>query len=399
MSIDQSASDSIRVLLARKHLAWWILGFVFLGIVAFVGYEYLPWIVFGLFVYYVARPITRRLEPRIGSTALAAVATILLIVIPFVVFFTAFLLVALGQFVNVLSGVPVEAIVDQLPLRIPALPNTPEDVYQTAIVLVQEPSVQSAVGAVTGTLGIIGSTLYNLFLSILLAFFLLINDRRLAGWFTTEIFDDESLATDYFRGVDAGLKSVYFGYTMTIFAIMILSTIIYAFFNMFAPGNLAIPSVVLFGVITGIFTLVPLVGRSIVYLFIAVLLGVQAVTTDPGLLWYPIVLLVVMAIVFDNVVRTYIRPYLSGRMFATALVMFAYLLGPALFSWFGIFLGPLLLVFIVVFMWQILPILAHPEREPPAVSSSSSTLDEYVETTRREPSSPSDSDQEGRSPG
>lgn len=397
MAVDQSASNPIRVLLARKHLAWWILGFVFLGIVVYVGYEYLPWIVFGLFAYYVARPVTRRLEPRVGSTALAALATLLLIVVPFIIFFAAFLLVALGQFVNVLSGVPVQAIVDQLPFQIPALPTTPEDAYQTAIVLVQEPSVQSAVGVVTGTLGVIGVTLYNLFLSILLAFFLLVNDRRLAGWFQTEIFDEESLATDYFRDVDAGLKSVYFGYTMTIFAIMILSTVIYTVFNVFAPGNLSIPSVVLFGVITGIFTLVPLVGRSIIYLFIAVLLGIQAVSTDPGLLWYPLLLLVTMGIAFDNVVRTYIRPYLSGRMFATALVMFAYLLGPALFSWYGIFLGPLLLVFIVVFMRRILPILAHPERERPPISSS--TLDEYVEETRSEPSPPSDSEREGGSPG
>jgi predicted PurR-regulated permease PerM len=398
MSVDTSPSDSIRVLLARKHLAWWILGVVFLGVVAYVGYAYLPWIVFGLFAYYVARPVTRRLEPRVGSTAVAAVATLLIIVVPFVVFFGAFLLVALGQFVTVLSGVPVQAIVDQLPFRIPTLPTTPEDAYQAVVLLVQEPSVQSAVGAVTGTLGVIGATLYNLFLAILLAFFLLVNDRRLAGWFETEIFDEESLATDYFRGVDAGLKSVYFGYTMTIFAIMLLTAVIYAVFNAFAPGTLTIPSVVLLAVITGLFTLVPLVGRSIIYFFIAALLGIQAVSTDSTLLWYPLLFVVVMTVAFDNVVRTYIRPYLSGRMFATALVMFAYLLGPALFSWYGIFLGPLLLVLIVVFMQRILPILAHPERERETVASDP-TLDEYVQTTSGERDRAPDSDPEEGSPG
>jgi predicted PurR-regulated permease PerM len=385
--------------MAREHLAWWLLGFVFLGIVAFVGYEYLPWIVFGLFVYYVARPIARRLETRIGSTGLAAVTTLLLIVVPFVVFFAAFILVALGQFATILSAVEIQTIVNRLPFQVPTpLPNTPEDVYQTVVVLAQEPSVQSSVAALSGALGVIGSTLYNVFLSILLAFFLLVSDRRLGAWFETEIFDEESLATDYLRRVDAGLKSVYFGYTMTIFAIMILTALIYTVFNVFAPGTLAIPSVVLLAVITGIFTLVPLVGRSIVYLFIAVLLGIQAVSTDPTLLWYPLVFLVIMAVAFDNVVRTYIRPYLSGRMFATALVMFAYLLGPALFSWYGIFLGPLLLVLIVVFMQRILPILAHPERERPPVQSER-PLDEYVEKTRgdREPSP--DSDPEGGAPG
>ncbi|SFR92770.1 Predicted PurR-regulated permease PerM [Halomicrobium zhouii] len=398
MSVDRPSSNPVRVLLARKHLAWWILGVVFLGVVAYVGYAYLPWIVFGLFAYYVARPVSRRLEPRVGSTGLAALATILLIVVPFVVFFTAFLLVALGQFVDAVSGVPVQVILDQLPFRIPALPDTPEEVYETVIVLVQEPSVQSAVGAVTGTIGLVGSVLYNLFLSILLAFFLLVNDRRLADWFSTEIFDEESLATGYFCRVDAGLKSVYFGYTMTIFAIVILSTVIYTAFNAFAPGTLAIPSLVLFGVVTGVFTLVPLVGRSIVYLFIAVVLGIQAVSTDPALLWYPIAFLLVMTIAFDNVVRTYIRPYLSGRMFATALVMFAYLLGPALFGWYGIFLGPLLLVAIVAFMQYILPILAHPERERVTLASGP-TLDEYVQRTTGDPGASPDSDSEDRSPG
>jgi hypothetical protein len=85
-------------------------------------------------------------------------------------------------------------------------------------------------------------------------------------------------------------------------------------------------------------------------------------------------------------------------MFATALVMFAYLLGPALFSWYGIFLGPLLLVAIVVLMQRILPILAHPDRERVTVSSEP-TLDEYVQKTRNERDTAPDSDPEERSPG
>ena len=385
--------------MASDHLAWWLLGIVFLGIVAFVGYQYLPWLVFGLFVYYVARPITRWLEARVGSTGPAAAATILLLVVPFVGFVAAFLVVALGQFANALSGVPVQAIAGQLPFQVPTpLPTTSEAVYQTVVVLVQDPSVQSTVAAVSGTLGVIGVTLYNVFLSLLLAFFLLVSDRALAAWFTAEIFDDDSLATDYFGSVDAGFKSVYFGYTLTIFAIMVLTAVIYTLFNVFAPGTLAIPYVVLLAVVTGLFTLVPLVGRSVIYLFIAGLFALQATSTDPTLLWYPLLFFVVMAVAFDNIVRTYIRPYLSGRLFATPLVMFAYLLGPALFGWYGIFLGPLLLVLVVTFIRQILPVLAHPERNR-TPTTSDPTLDEYVETTRRDRSGSADSEPEGGSPG
>ena len=44
------------------------------------------------------------------------------------------------------------------------------------------------------------------------------------------------------------------------------------------------------------------------------------------------------------------------------LVMFAYLLGPALFGWYGIFMGPLLMVLIVEFIVTVLPRLAGPEQ-------------------------------------
>jgi len=381
----------------RDQLVWWLLGVALLGVAAFVAYNYLPWIVFGLFVYYVARPITRRLEPRLGSSSLAAATTILLLVVPFVAFVAAFFVVALGQISNALAGVQVQAFVDQLPFEVPTpLPSTPESVYETAVVLAQDPSVQSTVGAVSGTVGVIGATVYNVNLSILLAFFLLVSDRRLAGWFTTEIFGTDSLAIEYFRGLDAGFRSVYFGYTLTIVAIMLLTALLYTLFNTVAPAGIVIPSVVLLAVVTGIFTLVPLVGRSIVYFFIAALLGIQATSADPRLLWYPVVFLLVMGVAFDNLVRTYIRPSLSGRVFATGLVMFAYLLGPGLFGWYGIFLGPLLLVVSVVFMRRVLPTLAHPERERTA-GTAQQTLDGYAETRPLAGDPPADTETGGKS--
>jgi len=151
MSFGHSDSGSVRVWLARDHLAWWLLGFVFLGVVVFVA---------------------------------------------------AFLVVAFGQLTSVLSGIPVQSIADQLPFQVP----TP---------------LPTSVAASSGTLGAVGATLYNV--ALLLAFFLLVSDRRLGAWFTTEIFDQEGLATDYFAGADAGFKSVYFGHTLTIFAIMVLT--------------------------------------------------------------------------------------------------------------------------------------------------------------------------------
>ena len=381
--------------MGRQHLGWWLLGLGVVAVLGLVVQQYLAWLVFGLAVYYVARPVSRRLE-RWFSPSLAAAATLLVIVLPVVVLFAALLTVALGQFVAVLADAPIESILAQLPFQIPTLPNTPSEVYQTTVTLIQDPSVQGLAGELGRLTGVVGTTLYNMFISLLVAFFLLISDRSLSSWFKTNVFGEATLSTRYLSVVDSGLKSVFFGYTLTIFAIMILSSVIYTVSNAIAPAGLVIPSAVLLGVITGIFTLVPMVGRSIIYILIAAILGVQAASTNPQLLWYPVAFLAVMSLVFDNVVRTYIRPYLSGRQLSTGLVMFAYLLGPPLFGWYGIFLGPFLLVVIVTFIRLILPLLVDPDREQPTAETAY-TLDEF--TTEPQADTPSETDRGDVRPG
>ncbi|QPV62415.1 AI-2E family transporter [Halosimplex litoreum] len=362
---------------APRRLAWWVLGLGLLGVLAFVALRFLPWLVFGLFIYYVSRPITRRLESRVGSPGLVAMLTLLLIVLPVVLLLGALLVVAAGQFASALANVPLEDLLGRLPVGPADLPDTPTEVYDVTVTLIRDPSVQAVVGSVTGLIGAVGATLYNVFVSLLIGFFLLVSDRGIAGWFESEVFGEDSLAVRYLSTVDEGLRSIFFGYTLTILAIVVLTSVIYTAFDLLAPGDIAIPSIVLLAVVTGVFTLVPLVGRSIVYFLIAGVMAAQAATTDPRLLWYPVLFLAVMMLAFDNVVRTYIRPYLSGRMFNTGLVMFAYLFGPALFGWYGIFLGPVLLVFVVVFMRLVLPLLANPDRElPPAEREV--TLDEFT---------------------
>ncbi|WP_256390806.1 AI-2E family transporter [Natronoarchaeum rubrum] len=402
MSEADSRMRNVRGWPGREHLGWWALGVVLLGVLGLVVREYLPWLVFGLFVYYVARPVTERLETRIASRSLAAALTLFLFVVPIVTMIGTILLVALGQLARAAANLPADRILAQLPIQVTDLPNTPSEVYDTTLVLIQEPSVQTLIGSVGGVVGAVGATLFNLFIALLIAFFLLISARDIADWFEVNVFGEDSLAVDYLSTVDRGLGSVYFGYTMTIFAVILLSALVYGLFNLVAPGGLAIPSAVLFAVVTGLFTLVPLVGRSVIYFTIAAILGVQAATTDPRLVWFPVAFLAVMIVGFDNLVRTYIRPYLSGRLLNTGLVMFAYLFGPPLFGWSGIFLGPFLMLFIVTFVRMILPVLADPERERVPVVSEH-TLDEYAESVesvkQRQAEAPSDADRTDPGPG
>jgi predicted PurR-regulated permease PerM len=369
---------AVRERFGEPGIAWWLLGLVVFGVLAWVGLSYLGWLVFGLFTYYVARPIARRIEARVGSPTLAAGLTLAFIIVPIVLVLAAFLSIAVGQSLQLLTAQSAQDVLARLPIPTQDLPTDP---VQVVVVVLQDPTFSTAVGQFGVVVGAAGATLFNVFLALIFAFFLLTSDEALAGWFRTNVFGADSLATDYVRRVDSGLTSIYFGYTLTIFVVIVLAALIYTAFNAVAPGNLTIPQAVLLAVITGIFTLIPLLGRSIVYAFIVALLAVQALAVDTALLWVPVAFFALMVLVFDNVIRTYVRPYLSGKAYSMALVMFAYLLGPALFGWYGIFLGPLVMVVTVEFITDILPRLSGVAPDDPDEVDAGDIAEPPVEDT------------------
>ncbi|MCO8246259.1 MULTISPECIES: AI-2E family transporter [unclassified Haladaptatus] len=356
-------SGATRIRIERPNLRWWVVGLIVFGIVAVVAYTFLPWVVFGLFIYYVARPINRFVGKRIGNGNLSAALSLLLIVVPVVLFLGVFLSIAIGQLANFATTPMVTKLFGGVPNI--TIPNDPNKLLDTASTTLKNPSVQSALTSAQSFIGAVASSVFMLFLSLLLGFFLLVEDERLARWGKEQLLGDDRLSVDYLEAVDSGLNSIYFGYTLTIFVIMILTALIYNLFNLFAPNNLLIPATILLAVITGIFTLVPLVGRSVVYIAIAAFLALGAIQRNPTDLWYPVVFFLFMTLAFDNVVRTYIRPYLSGKLFHLSLVMFAYLLGPILFGWYGVFLGPLLMVIVVQFFGVVVPQLRGEKPDSP----------------------------------
>jgi predicted PurR-regulated permease PerM len=364
MGEQRRVSEAVYSHVVSARVGWAILGFALLAIVAWIGLQYLGWVVFGLFTYYVGRPITHRLRRYVGAGSLAAALTLFFIIAPILLFIAAFLAVALGQALTLLSSDLVASVVERLSL--PTAATFPTDPVDVIVVLVQDPTVSTALGQFGLAFGAIATTLFNAFLALLFAFFLLVEDDRLPRWARQNVFGSASLSVEYLRGIDRGLTSVYFGYTLTIFVVIVLSALIYSAFNFLVPAGLQIPFAMLLAVVTGVFTLIPLVGRSIVYAFIVALLSLEALDVDPRLLWIPAVFFVLMVVVFDNVVRTYVRPYLSGKAYHMGLVMFAYLLGPALFGWYGIFLGPLVMVVVVEFVVTVLPEFTSAESVPEA---------------------------------
>ena len=379
MSDDAATAVPVTLGLSRARVGWWLvvaaLGAALVGfLVAFVGT-----FVAGLFVYYGIRPLHRRVRSRVGHRGVAASLTLLFVVVPLLALVGYSLLVAVGEFAALAGPELTNAVVAHL-----SLPGDP----QRLSVVVSEPlayvtSLDDFAGIrarlLTGfrTLLTGANALLHLTLALAFVFFLLRDGPRLAEWFRAVVDDsaddaddDESVAVAYLVAVDADLERVYFGNVLTVGLVTAAAVVVYNGFVLVAPPALSIPFPTLLALLTGLSTFVPLVVGKLVYLPVTGYLLVAAMRAGGGdLLAYPLAFLAVAFVVLDLLPQTVVRPYVSARSLHTGLVLFAYVLGAALFGWYGLFLGPLVAVAVVQAANVVLPELLHGERLTPAASS------------------------------
>ncbi|MFB6077207.1 MAG: AI-2E family transporter, partial [Candidatus Nanohaloarchaea archaeon] len=179
-----------------------------------------------------------------------------------------------GQFERVLRPyIDVSQVVSD-PESILSQPNTFEVIRQT-------------MDEAGKYLGFIGNAALHLFVMILIAFYLLRDDRRLAGWFRRRFADTEGVLEEYARRVDRDFSNIFFGNLLNAVLTGIIGAISYGVLDLISPAGVGIPYPTLLGLLTGIASLVPVVGIKLVYVPLAGYLGYQ-VLSQTTLLWFPI---------------------------------------------------------------------------------------------------------------
>jgi hypothetical protein len=170
--------------------------------------------------------------------------------------------------------------------------------------------------------------------------------------------------------VDRDFSHIFFGNLLNALLTAIIGAISYGLLSLVTPPGMRLPYPTLLGLLSGIASLVPVVGIKLVYVPVAAYLGYLSIG-QPVLLWFPILFVVVSFFVVDVIPDLVLRPYVSGRGLHLGMVMLAYVFGPLLFGWYGIFLGPMLLVLLVHFTALVLPeLLAGTPIEPDQVGDS-----------------------------
>ena len=360
-----------------SEYGWLAFGLLLFALVGYVVASFVGVFVFGLFLYYATRPVYRRIVVRTGHPSVAAAIALVVLALPaiLVVGYAIAIAVREIQELRAIPGVNLEAY--------PELGRLLEELDDPGALLDQlgEELLTGDVPvrllewltSIADTALVLAVALIQLFVMVVLSFYLLRDDRKLIAWVLETFDDEEGTLRAYLLAVDYDLRSIFFGNILNAFITGAIAAIIFSGLNAFAPAGVAIPAAALLGLIAGVASLIPVVGMKLVYVPVAVYLGLRAtILVGTETLWFVGLFLVVSFVFVDSIPDLILRPYVSGRSLHVGAVMLAYTLGPLLFGWYGLFLLPILLVLVVQFARIVLPTkLGEDAPEPP-------TVDPYV---------------------
>ena len=346
----------------RDHPLWLLAGIVLLGAIGYVLSSFIGLVVVGLFVYYAARPVYRRLVDRIDHPTVAAGLSIIALVLPaFLLVGYALLIVSreLRRLTNVAALGPQQLGIDPETysrLTDPSFLLSPE--ARELVTGELSGSILQSVVSLAETATTLGIILINLLAIVVFAFYLLRDDDRLAGWIHTNFDTRETVFEEFLQAVDRDLSSIFFGNILNAIITGTIAVISYSVLNVFAPAGAAIPAAALVGSLADAASLIPIVGMKIIYVPVGLYMAVRGVVTTGGeSLWFVVLFAIVSVIVVDSIPDFLLRPYVSGKNVHIGSLMLAYILGPLFFGWYGLFLMPALLVVVVQFAVVVVPSL------------------------------------------
>jgi predicted PurR-regulated permease PerM len=348
----------------RSRAVWWGTGGVLFAVVLFILYSFVGTFVFGLFIYYATRPVYRRIRRRLRQRSLSAALSLVVFALPALLLLSYTVAIGLQELARLqsVSLGPLSSVVDPY-LDISELVDDPAGLLQDSASV---SALRNALFSALDYLGFIGNGLLHLFVMFAFAFYLLRDGPRLSRWFV-KFGDERGVLDTYVNAVDRSLSNIFFGNILNAIMTGAIGAISFSLLNLFAPTGLEIPYPALTGLLAGVASLIPIVGMKLVYVPVLGYLGVKAALDGTGFA-FVIAFFAISFVIVDTLPDLVLRPYVSGRNLHVGLVMFAYILGPLMFGWYGIFLGPIILVLVIHFGRIVLPeLLSGTTIKPGAV--------------------------------
>ncbi len=342
-------------------------------LVAYILVSFIAVVVFSVFLYYAVRPLFRFLD-RFGlGVQLRAAISIVLFGLPFLILIAYAVAVVGLEIRALLDGELADRVIQELniaQLDLAALENIATgDQVQVSVSILAD--------SVLGAAGVVGSVLVQLLLIVTATYYMLVDGPKLTAWLL-DTYDDSGIGQRYVDEVDPELSLALFGNIVNVFVTAIVAIVTFYVYNTFVPAAISIPFPALLGALAGIGSLIPVVGIKLVYIPLSAGIGLNAVLTgQPELLVSVAVLFVVSAIIVDFIPDFVIRAQVSSDDTHTGALIIAYIVGPSIFGFYGLFFAPILLILTTNAVTVLLPYLLG-DRHP-----SQTTLDEFETTTSK----------------
>ncbi|MFB6220001.1 MAG: AI-2E family transporter [Halolamina sp.] len=350
----------------EKRLVIALFGLAVAVVVGFLAKRFIAPLTVSVFLYYSTRRYYKslrrlRLPARIrAATVMASLAIPLVLLISYA---TVLLIIEAREFVTQYSLLDMAAANVEWLGGIDRIPEfTVQGLYRAYQSGDLSPFITFASEHAAFLTALVSNFFLNLFIVVIVTYYLLIDGQRIREWLLR--FDDEAIIREYLEAVDTELESVLFGNLLNVIAISLIAIAAFTAYNAVVPAPAEVPYPALAGTLTGIASLVPVVGMKIVYLPLTVIAALPILLGgDPSLLVYIVGFLFVAVVVVDTIPDLVLRPLLSGENTHVGLLMLAYTLGPVVLGFYGLFFAPIVLVIGLTFAETALPRLLGAEEE------------------------------------
>jgi len=368
----------------RGGVFWWIYVSVLAGAVLFIAHSFVGLFVLGLFGYYAVRPISNRFETVIESKRVSAGLTALTVLAPVLVLTLYAGIRVFQQVQRQFDGNVIPALVSRfagfdVESGAPASLRDPPSIAEL-VDLLSESAVKQALAALDAVFG----TVLLVSLAVTLSYALLVYDEAISDAFAKLVDGRDETVYSYALAVDTDLESIFFGNFLFVLVMSFVATATYAGTNLVAPAGLQIPMVFTLGILTGLTSLIPIVVSKVIYIPVVAYLALTTAQDGSGQFLFVGGLLVVYVFVLDLIPQSLIQPYISGRQLNPMMLLFAYILGPILFGWYGFFLMPIVFVLILETVRIVLPELLHgdPIKPEPEIAEETGASPEEMQEDR-----------------
>jgi predicted PurR-regulated permease PerM len=337
---------------------WWAVGLLTAGFLCYMLLPFVDVLIYGLFVYYVARPVYGMMNAMIRSQRLSAFISLFLVILPVIVIALYAASVASFELTRFLKGadysIPFKYLSDAVDSLSPLGQQlTPQELWG---LINSSGGLDILIVPVTVLLDVS----FKLFLTLTIGYYLLKDGQMLRTWFTAAVFyKEKDLAERFLDSMDADLRRIFAGTVLVAFLTSFVAIVLFYVMDSIAPSDLVIPYPFLLGLLCGLAIFVPGIGVAIIWVPLVIYLIVQAYFS--GILlsaaWFLLIFAASVFLFVGVAPDLLLRPLVSSKSLHPGVMLCSYIFGYAIFGFVGLFLGPLLVAVFSSFAKVVLPAL------------------------------------------